>query len=671
MSNYNFSNTLDGLNNIEANDINTDNIATDYLTVNINSSVPLITPSTTSSNQIASCAFVQNALISNLLNYALLNPITQTFTGINIFGTLQAATPNTSANSVRVATTAYVKSNLLNYGLLNPATPQTFTGSNNFPTQLITDNSTLCATTAYVKNQNYITASSLAGYALLNPPTTQIWGNALTPQDNWWYGNLFSYDTIASVNGFSVKSSPTSLSPSLTINNNGSISTSSTITAIGNISTSSNLSGANISTLGNVTANQIFIRDQANIAPSVITQTSNTLIIGAISNNASPQTTLTLSTRSTVDAYSVILSGNTSNLNLGTNSNTINIQSPNLNIASSSISLSGAGTCNINSNVSIALYNFDITNAARTQGLRIFNNGANNTITDFNGIGTSTRFNFYSIPSTGPPVNNLWIGNGNNAVLQGQAGKGIEMTNDSIVIQGITNFNNTTTPTITNIIDLTDNTQKIATTAFIKGQGYAQLAANQTFTGINTFALSGTEVLFNAGILFNDILLGPSSTIINQSDIKCSIANTHDLGSVTLQTRTSFGIPRDNVYALNGNQGGLRGNSGNTIDITGTQATIGGTSVPVITTQPSAPSNSNEIASTAWVTNKLSSELPLYALLTANQTFTGTQTCVAANNVLPIKIKTQLTGYTGYSGGSLITDSGAFNGINQPGDYSV
>ena len=39
MSNYNFTVTLDGLNNINANDINTDNIVTDYLTVNINSSV--------------------------------------------------------------------------------------------------------------------------------------------------------------------------------------------------------------------------------------------------------------------------------------------------------------------------------------------------------------------------------------------------------------------------------------------------------------------------------------------------------------------------------------------------------------------------------------------------------------------------------------------------------
>ena len=82
MSNYSFSNTLDGLNNIDSNNINTDNINCDYLTVNKNSSVPLVTPYDTSSNQIASCAFVQDAFTNNLIGYAKLNPTSpQTFTG--------------------------------------------------------------------------------------------------------------------------------------------------------------------------------------------------------------------------------------------------------------------------------------------------------------------------------------------------------------------------------------------------------------------------------------------------------------------------------------------------------------------------------------------------------------------------------------------------------------
>ncbi len=41
------------------------------------------------------------------------------------------------------------------YALLNPTSPQTFTGSHNFPTQATSRNSTLAATTAYVKNQGY------------------------------------------------------------------------------------------------------------------------------------------------------------------------------------------------------------------------------------------------------------------------------------------------------------------------------------------------------------------------------------------------------------------------------------------------------------------------------------------------------------------------------------
>ena len=109
MSNYNFTVTLDGLNNIDANDIETDNIVTDYLTVNKNSSVPLVTPYTANTNQIASCAFVQDAFINNLANYALLNPVTpQTFTGENIFDILKANTPSINTNSSRVATTAFV-----------------------------------------------------------------------------------------------------------------------------------------------------------------------------------------------------------------------------------------------------------------------------------------------------------------------------------------------------------------------------------------------------------------------------------------------------------------------------------------------------------------------------------------------------------------------------------
>ena len=621
MSNYNFVSTLDGLNNINADDVNSDNIVTDYLTVNINSSVPLITPHTANTNQIASCAFVQNAFSNNLLNYALLNPPTlQTFTGTNVFGVLQANTSTIATNSTRVATTAYVKSNLLNYGLLNPTT-QTFTGLNNFPTQLTSDNSTLSATTAYVK-------SNLLNYGLLNPLTIQTWGNITTPIDNRWYGNTFSYASIESVNGFYVKSVPgPTASTYASINSLGNISTTSTIDSIGIISSDTGFNIPRISPLTTInnngtisqtstgtnslfnttftgTSNQINIKAFVNTGPSTISQNEGTLTISAVTNNVTPRTSLILATRNLSNGGCVLFNGNSTSLNIGTNTVTLNLQA----ITTTNIS---SPTFNV----------------------------------------TSTTVNL----------------TGNNSFTATQATIG-----------------GTSVPKITIQPAIGSNTNEIASTKFVKDQlyitataliGYAQLAATQIFTGINTFAQGAGNVIFNGGTLYNDTVGGASSSFMTQSGSVCTIGNNHDLGSVTLSTRTNLGVPRDNVYAINGNQAGLRGNSNNTIDITGTQATIGGTSVPLITTQPnSITSNNNEIASTKFVRDQAyitASSLTPYALLTANQTFTGTQTCVAANNVLPIKIKTQLTGYTGFSGGSLITDSGAFNGINDPGNYSV
>ncbi len=46
-----------------------------------------------------------------------------------------------------------------------------------------------------------------------------------------------------------------------------------------------------------------------------------------------------------------------------------------------------------------------------------------------------------------------------------------------------------------------------------------------------------------------------------QTWITCTITNNHNNGSVRLNTRNSSGVSQDNVYALNGNQGELQGDS--------------------------------------------------------------------------------------------------------------
>lgn len=75
MSNYNFAPTLDGLNNVDGNSINSNTVITDYLTVNLSSSVPTLEPST-NNNSIASTAFVNNAISGlSISNYVTLNTV--------------------------------------------------------------------------------------------------------------------------------------------------------------------------------------------------------------------------------------------------------------------------------------------------------------------------------------------------------------------------------------------------------------------------------------------------------------------------------------------------------------------------------------------------------------------------------------------------------------------
>ena len=111
---------------------------------------------------------IQTTAYPGSSNFALLNA-NNIFTGVtNTF-----PTPSTSDNSQTVCTTAFVKnqsyitaSSLAPYALL--ASDNTFTGTgNNVPMPLLTDNSLIIANTSFVKGQNYITASALSPYALL------------------------------------------------------------------------------------------------------------------------------------------------------------------------------------------------------------------------------------------------------------------------------------------------------------------------------------------------------------------------------------------------------------------------------------------------------------------------------------------------------------------------
>lgn len=211
-------------------------------------------------------------------------------------------------------------------------------------------------------------------------------------------------------------------------------------------------------------------------------------------------------------------------------------------------------------------------------------------------------------------------------------------------VSGICSFTNTTTPVITQAISLADNSTKISTTAFVKGQNYitasaltpyALLAGTQTFSGVNTFTgvtnINSTAV-YNNSTDARFVATTGEATQMYQGSGGFTIASITNAKFIALNTRDATGtIIVDGVVCKNGNQAYLQSNANtvNRIDITGNQATIGGTLVPIMTTQPLTASNNNEIASTAFVKNQnyiTASALTPYALLapTSLQTFAGT-----------------------------------------------
>ena len=606
--------------------------------------------------------------------------------------------PHTNNNDV--ATTAFVHNELIDYALLNPIT-QTFTGNNNFITQAIGNNSTLVATTAFIKNQNYITAASLAGYALLDPPTTQIWGNVITPKDNWWYGNTFSYDTIESVNGFSIKSDP---GPTATtyalIDSIGSISTTSTINSVGTISSDAGLNIPSISPLITIdnngtiaqsstgmnnlfnttftgTSNQLSIKAFGNVGSSTISQSTSTLNISAVTNNASSGTTLILSTRISTNGGCVLFNGNSGTLAIAQNTSILNLQavtstnisSPTFNVTSTTSNFTGSGVstfsgvAKFNSSCQ-AIFPADIRLVDTTNITQLYQNGNTGLIIgNFN----SSRLAMQTKNSIGTiALSSVIIENENHIILQGSTGNGIDILDNQITLGGLT-------PLITNPPLASDSSSRAATTSFVKGQGYALLNTLNTQTwGTSQNTFTG-QTQFNN---YNNYYYGGTFTSrIGQLGNDLIIENVSNTNGIRLKTLTTGLVTTENIVCLNGNQAYLQGSTGNTINITGQQATIGGALVPIITTEPSLTSNNNEIASTAFVKGQsyaTTSSLSSFALLNANQTFTGNNTFINSGANVPLRVMSNTPNIGTTAGNHYIaTANGEYNSLVSAGDYVV
>jgi hypothetical protein len=438
-----------------------------------------------------------------------------------------------SSNNFSIVNTAWVVSQ----AFAKLAGPQTFTGDQNFPTQATSDNSTLVATTAFVKNQNYITAAALTPYALLAPPSGQ---------------------TFTGLNNF-----PTQL----TTDNSTLVATTAYVK--NNLLDYGRLTLATGATLQTWFGSNRFSSNSSNLPISLRNTDASTYGGGMFICSGSGQFNAT----NQVGDVSLLSTGTgsgTGALSLTTWSST----NCGIRIGSSNITHNGTNHF-FNGNISLGLYNLDILNSARTRGLRISNNGANNGTTDIEGVGVSTRFNFFSSDGTGTRLNNLFISNGNTCYLQGATGLGIGMIGSAISLDGVCSFTNTTTPVITQSISLADNSTKIATTAYVRGQNYITSSALTPYALLNptttqTFAGTGDNVFsniatFNVGLQSNNNITlfsiggGGQTSNIQQNNSGLTIRNIANSNSIILETRTSGGVAVENIKCQNGNQNLVRG----------------------------------------------------------------------------------------------------------------
>ena len=130
------------------------------------------------------------------------------------------------------------------------------------------------------------------------------------------------------------------------------------------------------------------------------------------------------------------------------------------------------------------------------------------------------------------------------------------------------NTTNSTTMTTTTQPPGTSNTT-VATTAFVNNNllDYVTLNTVQTITANKTFnAITNFNDTLNINSTSARFSSGVNTTSINQNGIAFSITNLTNNNSIRLNTKNSSGVGQDNVFALDGNTGGLQGDSGNTID---------------------------------------------------------------------------------------------------------
>lgn len=600
MSNYNFSPTLDGLNNIDSNNINSDSIITDYLTINKGSSVPTLSLDN-STNSIASTSFVQSLMGS----VPKLNS-NNTFTGIDTFQT------NINDVSPLVIKNTYLSlNNTINFSpyttdsTYNPFVQEgdAIIYSNNAPGLVIglqTSEYTGLRINSTSISQN---AKNLLTFSVTDSPVNNVlemtttemtsylpfFSNYVDPTfmtvENQFLGDIYSNKGLISKDGFYIKSNPGSTAITyLGIDGGGNMVTEGTINSAGVITTSGGFDNLN----------------------------------GGVSN-------FSVSHSGDVIGHSITIPNNTSSKfvvdSIGNVNNCNSFCIPNSSTPLFKINGTGdinyCNTLNIPDHISPL---FSIDNVGIVRNCNSFN--IPNSTTPLFKIASSGSIDYCKglyVPNLTSPL--LSITSAGNMTAQ-TINCNTPISSDNSTKVATTEFvnnqgyaklsgvpqtfinSNTFTQSITGVTETTaDNSTRVATTAFVKNQGYSILNASNSFTGQQTLTNSGinlalrikssTAVTTREECFFVATGNGSYNSIVtaNDSVILGRDSATMDTGVLCLTTHsnTSCGIRITNANVLMTGttiqtNGTLQAN--NAFTVTGTTTTNGNLNINNTITGP-------------------------------------------------------------------------------------
>jgi hypothetical protein len=491
------------------------------------------------------------------------------------------------------------------------AGPQTFTGNHNFPTQLTSDTSTLCATTAFVKNQNYITAAALTPYALLSPPSGQTFtglnnfptqattdNSTLVATTAYVKNNLLDYGRLTLATGSTLQtwfglnrfSSNSANLPISLQNTDAPTHGGGMFIASGNGQYNANVlqndtvllstgtaSGTGSLCLTTWSGNSVGIR----IGSNIVVYNGATHTFNGTNNNFNGSVSLGL-VGSTISLVGICSFTNTTTpvitQTIATGDNSTKIATTAWvrlqNYITSSALTPYALLASPNTFTALNTFNARVDNNATTfhysdqryvsvggnlTSSQIYQNDAGLVIENINNsqiIGMVTR------TSGGVSVRGFDCRNGNTAFMQGDL-------NNRITISG------STTPTISTQASSGSNDLSIANTAWIIAKNYITSSALTPYALLNptttqTFAGTGDNIFsniatFNVGLQSNNNITlfsiggGGQTSNIQQNNSGLTIRNIANSNSIILETRTSGGVAIENIKCSNGIDTTIRG----------------------------------------------------------------------------------------------------------------